>query len=73
MQDKQFLTNTKDKRKGWEQNEDCIYLSQEGYPYLAIVADGMGGHVAGQVASSRAVAFVRKRLEGYDLDRKSVV
>jgi len=51
-----------------EQNEDSIYLSQGGYPYLAIVADGMGGHVAGQVASSRAVAFVRKRLEGYDLD-----
>ena len=51
-----------------EQNEDCIYLSQEGYPYLAIVADGMGGHVAGQVASSKAVAFVRKRLEGYDLN-----
>ena len=51
-----------------EQNEDCIYLSQEGYPYLAIVADGMGGHVAGQVASSRAVAFVRKRLERYDLN-----
>ena len=49
-----------------EQNEDCVYLSK-GIPCLAIVADGMGGHVAGQVASSRAVAYVRKRLKNRDL------
>ena len=51
-----------------EQNEDSIFLSKEGYPYLAIVADGMGGHVAGQVASSRAVSFVREHLKSYDLE-----
>lgn len=38
-----------------KQNEDAIYLSGEQAPLLAVVADGMGGHAAGDVASGMAI------------------
>ena len=34
-----------------ELNEDCIYVDS----YLAMVADGMGGHAAGEIASNIAI------------------
>lgn len=37
-----------------ESNEDSVYAS----PRLLAVADGMGGHVAGEIASSAAVAAI---------------
>jgi serine/threonine protein phosphatase PrpC len=45
-----------------EHNEDSAYMeSSNGF---FIVADGMGGHAAGEVASAMAVDTVRKTLEG---------
>lgn len=44
-----------------EKNEDNFFVSSE--LKLAIVADGMGGHNAGEVASSLAVAVFGKVLE----------
>ena len=42
-----------------EINEDSIYIPQQGqktnYPYFLAVADGMGGHNAGEVASAMAI------------------
>jgi serine/threonine protein phosphatase PrpC len=45
-----------------EHNEDSAYMEPSNGFF--IVADGMGGHAAGEVASAMAVDTVRKTLEG---------
>ena len=44
-------------------NEDSFYLPQEGERFCAI-ADGMGGHNAGEVASSLAVRIFAEEMRG---------
>ncbi len=45
-------------------NQDSFFVGPvPGRGYLAIVADGMGGHKAGEVASQKAVAALRRELE----------
>ena len=36
------------------QNEDAVFVNEK-EPYFLVVADGMGGHNAGEVASSIAI------------------
>ena len=48
-------------RKG---NEDSLHASANAYRGLFIVADGMGGHAAGEVASEMAVSIVSRELMG---------
>lgn len=48
--------------KARPQNEDCIAADARGY---AVLADGMGGHNAGEVASRMAVELVATRISDY--------
>ncbi|OQM46272.1 protein phosphatase [Anoxybacillus sp. UARK-01] len=45
-------------------NEDCggIFKNKDGH-YLAMVADGMGGHRAGDVASEMTISYLKKQWE----------
>lgn len=52
-------------------NEDSIYFSSEAvgrYPNLYIVADGMGGHQAGDFASKFTVEYVVRTLKSWEGD-----
>lgn len=43
-------------------NEDCIYVSDNKQPMFAIVADGMGGHKGGCVASRMTIEMITEAL-----------
>lgn len=45
-----------------DHNEDLVHLSDDGR--IMIVADGMGGHAAGEIASALAVAAITEHLAG---------
>lgn len=49
-----------------EQNEDTVLIDES--LQLAILADGMGGHNAGEVASSLAVVAIQEELESQSQD-----
>ena len=57
-----YLTDTGRVRS---HNEDSVTIVRNGSgEYLLVVADGMGGHRAGEVASSLAVTHLGKRFSG---------
>ena len=41
-----------------DNNQDAYYISQEGDNFLFVIADGMGGHKAGETASNMAVDII---------------
>lgn len=51
-----------------ETNEDSVGVFAEPHQVLAVVADGMGGHQAGEVASALAVDVIRRRCEDAGAD-----
>lgn len=44
-------------------NQDSFFVGEVSGGYLAVVADGMGGHSTGEVASQKAVATIQGELE----------
>ena len=44
-------------------NEDSYYIPQRSQPPVVMIADGMGGHNAGEVASSEAIRLIAQSLE----------
>jgi len=58
----QFFSKT-DCGKVRTNNEDNYYASEESFGLLMIVADGMGGHQAGEIASLQAVKTVTEHIK----------
>lgn len=48
-----------------ENNEDVFYTDSVNDVY--IIADGMGGHNAGEVASAKSIEFIKESLNGFAL------
>lgn len=51
-----------------QNNEDAVSLLEGGNSLLAIVADGLGGHDDGEIASGQAVATLNRQLQGQQPD-----
>ena len=65
-----YLTDT---GKGRDHNEDSlIVLENANHEYLLAVADGMGGHSAGEVASSIAITHLSKMFSNNFLSLEKV-
>ena len=54
-----------------KQNEDAAWLDEKRGIY--VVADGMGGHLAGEVASAMAIDAIREMAEKHDIASISVL
>lgn len=48
---------------GRENNEDCVFAGKIGEGFLFAVADGLGGHDCGEIASDMAITAVKDYLE----------
>lgn len=54
-------------------NQDAVSLLENGQATLAIVADGLGGHDAGEVASKQAVSTINNMLQATKPSENAIV
>lgn len=54
-------------------NEDSLGVSASGSALLAIVADGLGGHAGGEIASQLAVDEITDFVDGKDFDEDELL
>lgn len=54
-------------------NQDAVSLLENGRTTLAIVADGLGGHEAGEVASKQAVSTINNMLQATKPSENAIV
>lgn len=54
-------------------NQDAVSLLENGRTTLAIVADGLGGHEAGEVASKQAVSTINNLLQATKPSENAIV
>ncbi len=66
---KMIFSYMTDKGKKREKNEDSVYADGT----LFIIADGMGGHNAGEVASRMATDIISERLKGLKENRREEI
>ena len=65
-----------DKGRRRKNNEDAFFVSEGaffGLPNLFIVADGMGGHKAGEVASAEAIKFFKQYCETHPFTQTEIL
>jgi protein phosphatase len=67
------VSGISDRGKVREKNEDCFTIYRSGPFQLFAVADGMGGHAAGEVASTLALEAVQEYLENKNEQMLSAV
>lgn len=56
-----------------ENNEDSVCVQESGEGILAIVADGLGGHAKGEIASGIAVSEIMRQLFNKALDETALI
>lgn len=56
-----------------QNNEDALSVLEGSRNLLALVADGLGGHDDGEVASNQAIASINRELQGQTLDEDSLI
>lgn len=56
-----------------DNNEDAVAVMETGRSILAVVADGLGGHSDGEIASQQAVDTLRQLLIDYEPDEDILI
>lgn len=54
-------------------NQDAVSLMENGHATLAVVADGLGGHQAGELASKQAISTINRLLQSSVPNKSEVI